>query len=513
MFLRRFSTFLMTAAVASSSFAGRATAWLAPWDTASLSTLQANAGSLTESNPVWYSMSSTGAIVANWNAENTTWRSAMAGTAVLPTIQNVVNGSFSVSVVESLLATSSSRETHAEAIRQLVIAKGFDGIDIDYERVPATSRANFTAFIELLATKLHSSGKQLSVTVYPKTSEAQNWNGPGSQDWPRLGAAADSIKIMAYDYHWSTSEAGPLTPLDWLESVAAYAVMTIPATKITVGLPWYGYDWQGSVGKGVTYAAAMATAQAQGASITRDGNGELTYKYADHTVYFQDAASYDAKVARVRSRFPQIDGFAHWRVGQEDPAVWASVKRLSESATFGDVSPTHPFHRFVEVIARKGITGGCGGGNYCPDNSITRGQMAVFLLVAKYGTGYQPAAASGKIFSDVTSSTSFAAWIEQLSREGAAPGCGGNSYCPNAPVTREEMALMLLRAKESAAYLPSAPSGRFSDVPVTSSWASWVEELARRGITGGCSATQYCPTSPVTRGQMAVFLTTTFSLS
>ena len=91
-----------------SLFASRITAWIPAWDSAALTSLQLNAGRLDESNPVWYSLSSTGSIVLNWNAENPTWVAAMTGTKVIPTIQNVVDGSFNGTVAETLLAKLAS---------------------------------------------------------------------------------------------------------------------------------------------------------------------------------------------------------------------------------------------------------------------------------------------------------------------------------------------------------------------------------------------------------------------
>ena len=152
-----------------------------------------------------------------------------------------------------MLASAASREAHANAVAQLAILNAFDGIDVDYERVPTASRANFTAFIATLAQKLHAANKKLSVTVYAKTSDSANWNGPGAEEWPALGSLADSVKIMAYDYSYSSSPAGPIAPLDWLDRVATYAQSAIPAEKIMIGLPFYGYDWVGSSGSGVTY--------------------------------------------------------------------------------------------------------------------------------------------------------------------------------------------------------------------------------------------------------------------
>jgi len=306
--------------VAPPAFAYRISAWIPPWDQGALASIQSH--NVDESNPVWYSWNADGSIAKNWNAENGTWRAAMTGSALLPTIQNVVNKSFDAAAVQTMLATAPSREAHAEAVFQLVVGNAFDGIDVDYERIPAASRVNFTALIQILGAKLHGAGKKLSVTVYAKTSDV-TWNGAGAEDWAALGGVADSVKIMAYDYHWSSSSAGAITPLDWLDGVVTYAESTIPRAKIIVGLPWYGYDWSASGGALASYASATQAAQNNGAAIGRDANGEATYTYAGHTVFFQDAASYAKKVELIKQKHSGVGGFAHWAAGMEDPNVWS----------------------------------------------------------------------------------------------------------------------------------------------------------------------------------------------
>ena len=317
-------------AVTGTSFAWRNTMWIAPWDPASLTSIQTNGNSLNESNPVWYEWKNDATIVAGWNAENPTWRAAMTGTLLMPTVQNLVNGSFDATVVATMLSSAATRDAHAEAIAQLVIAKAYDGIDIDYERVPTAQRANFTAFITTLSQKLHAANKKLSVTVYAKASDKENWNGPGSQDWIVLGQLADSIKIMAYDYSWDGSTAGAITPLDWLDRVTTYAESTIAPSKIIVGLPFYGYDWVGTAAKTVTYSSAMQLARTNGATITRDANGEATFTYGGtHTVYFQDASAYGKKLDLLRQKHPRIGGFAAWVAGQEDPEIWHILRDIN----------------------------------------------------------------------------------------------------------------------------------------------------------------------------------------
>ena len=181
---------------------------------------------------------------------------------------------------------------------------------------------------------------------------------------------------------------------------------------------------------------------------------------------------------------------------------------------FADVDAGHIFREYVNTVLRNGITGGCGGGNYCPDEAVTRGQMAVFLLKGKYGADHTPPAATGTVFADVPADHPFAAWIEELAALQVTGGCGNGNYCPDAPVTRAQMAAFLLKTKEGSAYTPPAAQGVFDDVPADHLFAAWIEELHARSITGGCNASPllYCPNGPNTRGQMAVFLVKTFEL-
>ena len=180
-------------------------------------------------------------------------------------------------------------------------------------------------------------------------------------------------------------------------------------------------------------------------------------------------------------------------------------------ADFLDVPDSDNFHDYVEAIVRAGITAGCGGGNYCRNASVTRAQMAVFLLKAKHGQFYLPPDCTG-VFDDVPCPSTFADWIEQLVAENITVGCGGNNYCPSNPVRRDQMAVFLLKAKHGSGYTPPACTGVFTDVTCPSLFADWIEELVIENITAGCGGGMYCPLFPNTRGQMAVFLTKTFSL-
>jgi len=179
---------------------------------------------------------------------------------------------------------------------------------------------------------------------------------------------------------------------------------------------------------------------------------------------------------------------------------------------FGDAPPTYWAYTFIETLADAGITAGCGGGNYCPLEPVTRAQMAVFLERGMNGSTFVPPAATGNVFNDVGAGDFAANFIEQLAADGITAGCGNGNYCPNSDVTRDQMAVFLLRAKYGSNFSPPAATGVFADVPTDYWAAAWIEKLAADGITAGCGGGNYCPENQVTRDQMAVFLVRTFGL-
>ena len=188
-------------------------------------------------------------------------------------------------------------------------------------------------------------------------------------------------------------------------------------------------------------------------------------------------------------------------------------------ADFLDVPQADLFHGDVEKLIRNGITAGCGAGLYCRDAAVSRAQMAVFLLKAKRGADHEPPPCTGTVFDDVPCAGGpFDPWIEELAGLAITGGCQSSPplYCPGDAVTREQMAVFLLKTKYGAFFDPFDCGGIFADVECTPGvgFADWIETLYGDGITGGCQAVPllYCPANPNTRGQMAVFLARTFEL-
>ncbi|MBL0346498.1 S-layer homology domain-containing protein [Candidatus Villigracilis affinis] len=183
--------------------------------------------------------------------------------------------------------------------------------------------------------------------------------------------------------------------------------------------------------------------------------------------------------------------------------------------TFTDVPTSYWAWQYIERLYNAGITGGCSASPlmYCPESTVTRAQMAIFILRGIHGNAYTPPAATGTVFTDVPLGSFAADWIEQLAFEGVTAGCGGGNYCPEATITRAQMAIFLLRGEHGNAYTPPAATGTvFGDVPLGSFADAWIEQLAAEGITSGCGGGNYCPNANVTRAEMAVFLVRAFGL-
>ena len=113
---------------------------------------------------------------------------------------------------------------------------------------------------------------------------------------------------------------------------------------------------------------------------------------------------------------------------------------------FADVSSAALFCKYIKRLSELGITKGCGGGNFCPKTTVTREQMAAFLVRAVEGEPDANYCDAGSPFSDVSPGSVFCKYIKRLSELGVTKGCGGGNYCPRATVKRDQMAVFLARA-------------------------------------------------------------------
>ena len=178
---------------------------------------------------------------------------------------------------------------------------------------------------------------------------------------------------------------------------------------------------------------------------------------------------------------------------------------------FSDVSQRYWAVAWINQLYNEAVTGGCGANplRYCPEDTVTRAQMAVFLGRVIHGSGHTPPDAS-QVFADVPVSHWANRWINLLYSDGITGGCSTDPllFCPETTVTRAQMAVFLLRAVHGKDHVPPPSSSVFSDVPADHWARNWIAQFYAEGYTGGCSASplQYCPYASLTRAQMAVFL-------
>lgn len=190
--------------------------------------------------------------------------------------------------------------------------------------------------------------------------------------------------------------------------------------------------------------------------------------------------------------------------GAGSDQVASQYRMAASNGPFADVPDSHTFVRNIAWLANAGITKGCNPPNntrFCPEQQVTRGQMAAFLeraLNLPSGRGR---------FADVPARHTFREAIAALADANITNGCNpprNDRFCPDAPVTRAQMAAFLTRALDL-----SGGGDRFRDVPRGSTFETVIAELAGAGITRGCNPPRndrFCPDEPVTRGQMAAFL-------
>lgn len=228
-------------------------------------------------------------------------------------------------LLSKALESENSRSALVEQILSIVLSRGYQGVNLDFERIRAQDRDNYTSFVEELAEKLHSQGLYLSLSVPAKTHDEFSWTK--GYDYAALGSVADKMIIMAYDQHYSGSAPGPVAALQWVESVVKYATSQVESKKLILGIGLYGYDWpSGQKGKTVDLAQVKSLSQGGQGWSEEHYAPYLTYTDGDglkHEVWFENQKSVTGKL-EVAKKY-NLAGIALWRLGLIPAEVWSGV--------------------------------------------------------------------------------------------------------------------------------------------------------------------------------------------
>ncbi len=190
----------------------------------------------------------------------------------------------------------------------------------------------------------------------------------------------------------------------------------------------------------------------------------------------------------------------------------AFVARLTYQS-FSDVPATHPYYNDIEILYANGMTAGCQTSplKFCPDQTMNRGQAAVFMLRGNFGSNYVPPTPT-HIFMDDWSRGAWAEpWAEAMKKNGLSAGCltSPPKYCPWDQVSREQAVIFALRLKYGNAYIPPPATGTlFADMTDPSFYATaWAEQAYKDGLISNCGMSggkpKLCPRDLVSRGLAA----------
>ncbi len=177
---------------------------------------------------------------------------------------------------------------------------------------------------------------------------------------------------------------------------------------------------------------------------------------------------------------------------------------------FLDVPPSSTLFAAVNGFANAGLTNGCDTDptRYCPNNPVTRAQAAFFLIKALQ----QDTAASSTtpIFTDVSTTYPFYAYIQKLADLNIATECTTGNYCPDAVMMKGQAAVFIIKALQDTTEPSDVPL--FDDVPVTHPYYRYIQRLGELNIATQCTAGSYCPDQPLTRAGMAVMFVKAFGI-
>ncbi len=255
------------------------------------------------------------------------------GASLLLSVTNFDGTNFNTELAHTILASTALRNSVFAAIEDKLSAQGFSGVNIDFEHMHPSDRPLYNAFVTELRDRMHPKGYSVSIAMGPKTKDEPNAAWMGAFDYKTLGSVVDFIMLMAYEWGWVGGPPMAIAPINQVRAVLEYATSVIPAEKLLMGIPTYGYNWlipdtPNNLATGIAPLAAQNLAIDKGAAVRFDPMGASPmFHYwmgsQEHEIWFEDAKSIMAKFHLVYEM--GLRGVSFWVLGQAFPQLWRLV--------------------------------------------------------------------------------------------------------------------------------------------------------------------------------------------
>ena len=241
------------------------------------------------------------------------------------------DGNFNNQLIHSVVNNAAYTDRLIQNLLETMSAKGYEGVDIDFEYILAEDRDAFSAFVGQVAETMRASGYHTSVALAPKTSADQAGLLYEGKDYRALGEAADHVLLMTYEWGYTYGPPMAVAPVNQVRRVVEYALTEIPNYKVDLGIPNYGYDWPLPFERGITKATTLSNVGAvrlaveQGAEIKFDNLAESPYftyvsEGTAHEVWFEDVRSLQAKFRLIQEY--NLHGCGYWQIMKWFRANW-----------------------------------------------------------------------------------------------------------------------------------------------------------------------------------------------
>jgi spore germination protein YaaH len=294
-----------------------------PWDAASRASTVAHAGALDILAPMSGALDSAAGTV-RWQPDPALAAALAAAKVkprVFPVISNAHDNVWDTAAADGALTDPKAGDAFIAALTAQAKAQGYGGYILDLESVSPRGVAAYPALLARLRAALKPLGKELWVTATLSTDPAM---------LQQLAGATDAVVLMAYDQCWTTGTPGPIAAQDWLEAMLDAKFIHADPGRYVVALGAYGYDWPaGAPAQVISAPQATELAKAKGQAIAREApaaNPHFAYQGPSgeaHAVWYLDAAAFRTQRAAVLARHAR--GVAIWRLGLEDPGIWAKT--------------------------------------------------------------------------------------------------------------------------------------------------------------------------------------------